>query len=68
MSKLSAEIATKIESNIESKAGLGDVWNQIDADTKEDIVGEWMDIIDASIHDYGKAVFNRLVGHIKKEK
>lgn len=49
MSKLSAKIVDRIERDIKDRAGLDDVWCWLDSDTREEIVGTWMDIIDEAL-------------------
>ena len=53
MSKLSAKIVDEIERDIKDRGGLDDVWCWIDEDTREDIIGTWMDIIDEALERKG---------------
>lgn len=46
MSMTSKDIVSAIIDDLTDRSGLGDVWNEIDKDTKKEIVSSWKKIID----------------------
>ena len=45
-------IVNKIIDDLADRAGLGDVWESIDKDIKEEIKNAWTDIVDDGMSDY----------------
>lgn len=49
-SRAARRIAEKIADDIQGRSGLGNEWEQIDGETQQDILREWVGIIEEELN------------------